>query len=64
MRSRYKCSVLHCCVRENKLTQDAYYIVKNIMFQLVRTVPAIKNLLLLQNYNFFKEILQQKDLEK
>lgn len=30
-RSKYKCCVLHCCTRENKITHDAYYIVKNII---------------------------------
>lgn len=47
MRSKYKCSVLHCCTRENKLTHDSYYIVKNIIQSIVRTVPAIKKLLML-----------------
>ena len=31
MRSRYKCTMMHCSVRENKITQDPYYIVKNII---------------------------------
>ena len=30
-RSKYKCCVLHCCTRENKITHDSYYIVKNII---------------------------------
>ena len=45
MRSRYKCVLLHSCVRENKLTQDTYYIVKNIIQSIVRSVPAIRNFL-------------------
>jgi hypothetical protein len=31
MRSKYKCTMLHCCTRENKITHDSYYIVKNII---------------------------------
>ena len=53
MRSRYKCAVMHCCVRENKITHDSYYIVKNIIQGIVRTVPAIKNLLHLQSHDYF-----------
>ena len=60
MRSKYKCSVLHCCTRENKLTHDSYYIVKNIIYQIVRTVPAIRNLLLLQKNDYFRELLTTK----
>jgi hypothetical protein len=44
-RTKYKCCMLHHCVRENKLTQDPYYIVKNIIFQIMRTLPCIKNYL-------------------
>ena len=60
MRSRYKCAMMHCCVRENKLTHDTYYIVKNIIQSIVRTVPAIKNLLLLQTHDYFTELLTSK----
>lgn len=31
MRSKYKVAMLHCCTRENKITHDSYYIVKNII---------------------------------
>lgn len=31
MRSKYKCTMLHCCTRENKISHDSYYIVKNII---------------------------------
>jgi hypothetical protein len=31
MRSCYKCVALHCCTKENKLTCDAYLIVKHII---------------------------------
>lgn len=57
MRSRYKCAVMHCCVRENKLSQDTYYIVKHIMYQIVRTVPAVRLFLMLQKHNYFQELL-------
>jgi len=60
MRSRYKCAALHCAVRENKLSQDPYYIVKHIIFQLVRTIPAIRLLLMLQKHNFFSEMLTSR----
>lgn len=60
MRSKYKCCVMHCCTRENKITHDAYYIVKNIIQSIVRTVPAVRNLLLLQNHDYFREILSSK----
>lgn len=50
-RTKYKCCVLHHCIRENKLTQDPYYIVKNIIFQVLRTVPCLKNYLKLQEHN-------------
>jgi len=60
MRSKYKCVVMHVCSRENKITHDAYYIVKNIIFQIVRTVPAVRNLLLLQKHDYFRELLSSK----
>lgn len=60
MRSKYKCTVLHCCTRENKLTHDSYYIVKHIITQIVRTVPAVRNLLLLQKHDYFREFLTTK----
>lgn len=31
-RTKYKCCVLHHCIKENKITTDPYYIVKNIIF--------------------------------
>ena len=60
MRSRYKCAMMHCCVRENKITHDSYYIVKNIIQGIVRTVPAIRNLLHLHSHDYFTELLNSK----
>jgi hypothetical protein len=42
-RTKYKCCVLHHCLKENKLTLDPYYIVKNIIFNILGTMPSIKN---------------------
>ena len=58
MRSCYKCVAMHCCTRENKISCDAYFIVKHIILQIVKSVPAIQQLLLLQDHNFFEEFLQ------
>jgi hypothetical protein len=49
-RTKYKCCALHHCVRENKLTQDTYYIVKNIIFSILRTMPSINNYMKLQEH--------------
>lgn len=61
MRSKYKCAVMHCCHPENKLSQDPYCIFKNIIFQLVRSVPAIRLYLMLQSHNYFKEMLTPRE---
>lgn len=50
-RTKYKCCMLHHCVRENKMTHDAYYIAKNIIFSIMRTVPSLRNFLKLQEHN-------------
>ena len=50
-RTKYKCCVLHHCIRENKVTQDSYYIVKNIICQVLRTVPFLKNYLKFHEHN-------------
>lgn len=44
-------------MKENKLTQDAYCIVKHIIYQTVRTVPAVRLLLMLQPHHMFAEML-------
>lgn len=49
-RTKYKCSVLHQCAKENQITLDSYYIVKNIIFQILKTVPAIANYIKLQEH--------------
>lgn len=56
-RTKYKCCVLHHCSRENKLTLDPYYIVKNIIYNILRTMPAIANYMKLQEHNYFKEMI-------
>ena len=60
MRSKYKCTVLHNCTRENKITHDAYYIVKHIIVSIVRTVPSVRKLLMLQTHDYFREMLTSK----
>lgn len=50
-RTKYKCCVLHHCVSENKLTFDSYFMVKNIIFQVLRTVPSLRNYLKLEDHN-------------
>jgi len=64
IRSRYKCCAMHSCVRENKLTHDSYYIVKHIIFQVLRTVPSLRNLIMLQNHDYFSELLTPKSNAK
>jgi len=49
-RTKYKCCTLHHCVRENKLTLDPYYIVKNIIFSILRTMPSVNNYMKMQEH--------------
>lgn len=42
-RTKYKCCILHHCVKENKLTTDCYYLVKNIIFKILKAIPSLKN---------------------
>lgn len=56
-RTKYKCCMLHHCQRENKLTLDAYYIVKSIVYNICRCFPSLTSYLRLQeDYEFFKEL--------
>jgi len=50
-RTKYKCCVLHHCIRENKMTHDSYYIAKNIIYSVMRTVPSLRNYLKLSEHN-------------
>jgi hypothetical protein len=50
-RTKYKCCVLHHCIRENKMTHDSYYMVKNIIFSILRAVTPLKNYMKLQEHN-------------
>lgn len=50
-RTKYKCCVLHHCLRENKMTLDPYYIVKNIIFNILRTLPSLTSYMKLQEHN-------------
>mmetsp|Transcript_39480 Transcript_39480/g.37930 ORF Transcript_39480/g.37930 Transcript_39480/m.37930 type:complete len:89 (-) Transcript_39480:2247-2513(-) len=63
-RTKYKCCAVHHCVRENKMSQDPYYIVKNIIFQIMRTLPALKNYMEFQDHNFIEEMMAPFDHEK
>lgn len=56
-RTKYKCCVLHNCVRENKITQDPYYIVKNIIFSILKKVPSLENFIKLHDPQCMKEML-------
>jgi len=51
---------MHCCTKENKLTCDAYFIVKHIILQIVRSLPFVYHLLLLQDHNYFAEMLSPR----
>ena len=61
-RTKYKCCALHHCVRENKLTQDAYYIVKNIIFSIIRTMPSVNNYMRLQEHQVSIYIFDHFDI--
>jgi hypothetical protein len=55
-RTKYKCCVLHHCVKENKITLDPYYIVKNIIFNILRTVPTLENYFKLHESTLMNEM--------
>jgi len=58
-RTKYKCCMLHHCQKENKLTLDPYYIVKSIVYNILRCVPSLANYLRLQqDYDYFKELAE------
>ena len=57
-RTKYKCCVLHHCLKENRITHDPYYIVKNIIFNILGTMPSLANYMRIQEHQFFKEITQ------
>ena len=42
-RTKYKCILLHHCTRENKLSCDSVFIIKNMICSIIRQVPSIKN---------------------
>lgn len=45
IRTKYKCCVLHHCTEENPLSRDTYYMVKNIMRQILHTLPFLSQYL-------------------
>ena len=61
IRTKYKCCVLHHCTQENALSCDSYYIVKNIMRSIFRTVPFIKDYLLISSKckNEFSQVIEE-----
>ena len=61
IRTKYKCCVLHHCTQENSLSCDSYYIVKNIMRSIFRTIPIIKDYLLIssKNKNEFSQVIEE-----
>lgn len=58
-RTRYKCCALHHCTCENQISRDTYYIVKNIMRQILRTMPVLKEYLLISENKEFKLVLEE-----
>lgn len=59
IRTRYKCSALHNCTAENLHSRDSYYIVKNIMRQILHTAPFLRDYLLLTSKEDFNQILAE-----
>ena len=51
-------------MRENKLSMDTYYIVKNIILSILNSLPSLYNYILLQEHNFVKEFLEISQPEK
>ena len=44
---------------ENQVTRDSYYIVKNIIRQILHTLPFLKDYLLISSSNKFKWLIQE-----
>ena len=64
-RTRYKCCMLYHCHRENKLTLDTYYIVKSIIYNILRCCPSLENYFKLHgNYEFLREMTDKFGKEK
>ena len=61
IRTKYKCCVLHHCTEENSLSCDSYYIVKNIMRSILRTVPFVKDYLMIsgKGKNEFSQVIKE-----
>lgn len=57
MRTKYKCVCLHHCLLENPATCDSYYIVRNIMAQILRTVPFLSDYLLVSTNQEFRALI-------
>jgi len=45
IRTKYKCCVLHHCCKENAASLDTYFIIKNIMRQILHTIPILGDFL-------------------
>ena len=59
IRTKYKCCVLHQCIMENYVTRDSYYIVKNIIRQILHTLPFLKDYLLISSSNKFQWLIEE-----
>jgi hypothetical protein len=61
IRTKYKCCVLHHCTEENALSCDSYFIVKNIMRQIIQTLPFIGEYLQIcdSGTNQFTEVIKE-----
>ena len=53
--------MLHHCLKQNSLSCDSYYIVKNIIRQLITTVPVLGEYLLIgeSNQSKFAKVIQE-----
>lgn len=59
IRTKYKCCVLHHCTEENSLSRDTYYMVKNIMRQILHTLPFLTQYLQIGNNSEFEHVIAE-----
>ena len=59
IRTKYKCCVLHHCTEENSLSRDSYYMVKNIMRQILHTLPFLSQYLQIANNSEFEHVIAE-----
>lgn len=59
MRTKYKCVCMHHCLLENPSTCDSYNIVKNIIGQILRSVPFLCDYLKVSTNQEFAALIQE-----